>query len=69
MLINVECKKHHIDAINVLEYNEALATVGELVWIILMGIPRFHKVAYFMLSVSGSYLTNRNWTAGRESLV
>ena len=69
VLRNIECKKDHIHAINVLKHHNAFATVGEFLWVVLMGVSGFHEVTYFMFPVRGCHLTNGKGAACREGFV
>jgi len=66
MLINVECKKNHINPVDILEHNNAFTTERKFIRKVLMSISGFHEFPHFMLSVSGGHLPDGKRTACRK---
>lgn len=62
MLVDEQCKKYHIHAINLLEHHDAFASVREFFGVAYMSVSGFHELPYFVFSVRGCNLADGKGT-------
>jgi hypothetical protein len=47
VLIHVQSEEHYVHAIEILKNKDTLASIGKLVWIVLVSVAFFHPFSHF----------------------
>jgi hypothetical protein len=69
VFVDIEAKEDNIDAIELLEDDDAFASICELLRVVLEAVATLHSFANFQLAIHGGHLSNCDLAAHVKPLL